>query len=471
MSARVRAACALASLLTVLGCVAPEQTASDSRDSVRRDVDARLGTLPRDQQGVVAQARIRGLLADGIDEDEAVRIALLSNRKIVVHYAQLGVAAADLEQASLWANPVLDVGVLFFDDGTEIDLGLSQALVDVLLKSPRKAAATYALDAARARVAREIVAHVFATRRAYVSALAARERLELERKHAAGAEASVELMRRLASAGNIVPLEVALEESALAMRLLDRSRAEAEFLEAREALTREMGLFGPDVDWTLAGSLKPDPASGVDFERIESRAVAASLDLAEQRAHANVLAQAGELARNRVLLPDARIGIDAQKDSDSSSWGLGPSGSIGIPLTDSGRAREFAAAARLEAAAAELWARAIEIRSLARTFRDRLRSLDADARFSREVHVPAEQRVVRETLRNYNAMQIGAFDVLRAQGQEIAAERRGVEILAAAWKARLDLEELLAGRANGSRSSMERGGDDETTERGTKGSH
>lgn len=459
------------SLLACASCVAPEQATSDARDSVRRDVDARLGTLPRDRPGVVADARIRGLLADGIDEDEAVRIALLSNRKIVAHYAELGVAAADLEQASLWANPVLDVGFLFFGDGTEIDLGLSQSLVDVLLKAPRKAGATYALDAARARVAGEIIAHVFATRRAYVNALAARMRLDLERKHAAAAEASVELMRRLAEAGNVVPSELALEESALALRLLDRSRAGTEYLEAREALTREMGLFGPDVEWTLAGSLKSDPAMGVDFERIESRAIAASLDLVEQRAHANALAQDGEISRYHALLPDARIGIDAQKDVDGSGWGVGPSGSIGIPLTDSGTAREFAANARLEAAAAELWSRAVEIRSLARTFRDRLRALDADAKFSRDVHVPAEQRVVRETLRNYNAMQIGAVDVLRAQGLEIAAERRGVELLSEAWRARLDLEELLAGRANPARLMMDRRGEGETTGRGSKGIH
>jgi outer membrane protein TolC len=100
-----------------------------------------------------------------------------------------------------------------------------------------------------------------------------------------------------------------------------------------------------------------------------------------------------------------------------------------------------------------------------------LRALDANARFSREVHVPAEQRVVRETLRNYNAMQIGAMDVLRAQGVQLSAERRSVALLADAWNARLDLEELLAGSANDARLTDGRHAGSESTERDIQGAH
>ncbi len=443
-------------LALAAGCVAPERTADDAVTRVRADVDARLGTLPQDRPGAVAEARTRSLLADGVTQDEAVRIALLSNRSIVARYAELGVAAADLEQASLWTNPILDVGFLFFGDGTEVDLGLSQSFVDVLMRPAREAAAQYALDAARARVARDVVARVFATRRAHVKAVAARARLDLETKQVSAAEASVGLTRRLGGAGNLLPSEVARDESGLALRLLDRSSAEREFLDAREELTREMGLFGDDAGWELAGTLMPDPATGVDLERVESRAIAASLDLEEMRAHANVLAQEGAVARGHVLFPDARLGIGAQKDAGGSDWGVGPNGSIGIPLTDSGSARTFAVQQRLDAAEAEHWARAVEIRSIARVFRDRLRALDTDVRFARDVVVPVEQRLVRETLRNYNAMQIGAMDVLHAQGLALDAERRAAALLAEAWLARLDLEELLAGHANDARLHPDR---------------
>jgi cobalt-zinc-cadmium efflux system outer membrane protein len=60
---------------------------------------------------------------------------------------------------------------------------------------------------------------------------------------------------------------------------------------------------------------------------------------------------------------------------------------------------------------------------------------------------------VRETLRNYNAMQIGVFDVFVAKQQEIEARRSYVGTLRDAWLARIDLEELMAGGLNDERVS------------------
>lgn len=463
--------CAVGLAIALAACTSPQSARDDALDRVRGDLDARLGTLPHDEPGVVSEARVRALLEGGVDEDEAVRIALLANRSITASYAELGVFSADLAQSSLWANPILDVGFLFFDDGTEIDLGLSQSFVDVFLRPGRTEVAEHELDAARARVARTIVAHAFRTRRAHVGALAARARVDMETRRAAATESAVDLSRRLHDAGSFTAREVALEEAELAARLLERSAAESAYLAAREELTRELGLWGDAANYEIAGALRADPGAGLDLERVESRAIGASLDLAERRAHASALARSAGLATLEARVPNASLGVGAMKDHDTSDWGVGPRGSIGIPLADGGGARQFAAESRLAAAEAEHYARAVEIRSYARTFRDRLRSLEADARFAREVHVPAERRVVEETLRNYNAMQVGAFDVLRAQGVEIGAERHAVALLAEAWKARLDLEELLAGRANDERIAADGHASARLAARTTQGGH
>ncbi|MBL8860610.1 MAG: TolC family protein [Planctomycetes bacterium] len=461
----------LAALALSAGCAAPEQATDEARGAVRDEVDQRLGQLPRDEPGVVAEARVRALLADGVTEDEAVRVTVLSNRAITARYAELGVHTAELAVASLWANPVLDVGLLFFEDGTEIELGLSQSFVNAILRPRREAAARRGLDAARARVAREVVGRAYATRRAHVEALAARERLELESRHAAAAEAAVELARRLHAAGNTTAVALALEEAALSERLLERSAAERALLAARESLAREMGLWGELAAFELAGSLRADPAGGLELERVESRAIASSLDLAERRAQVAALTQEAGLAELDARLQEAELGVGAAREHDSSDWGLGPRGSLGIPLVDTGSARGFGARARVAAAEADAWARAVAIRSMARTFRDRLRALDAEARFAREVLVPAELRVVEETLRNYNAMQVGVFDVLRAQGVALAADRRRVALSAEAAKARLDLEELLAGRANDARLFLDGHSAAGSTPRTTAGGH
>ena len=76
-------------------------------------------------------------------------------------------------------------------------------------------------------------------------------------------------------------------------------------------------------------------------------------------------------------------------------------------------------------------------------------------RFIQAEELPKSKRLVRETLRNYNAMQIGAFGVFVARQQEIESMQGYVETLRAAWTARIDLEELLAGSFRESRVEAE----------------
>jgi hypothetical protein len=88
---------------------------------------------------------------------------------------------------------------------------------------------------------------------------------------------------------------------------------------------------------------------------------------------------------------------------------------------------------------------AVELRAAARSHRDRASHLAARVRFLREVHLPQREAVVKATIQNYNAMQIGAFEVLAQQQQQLADERAAVETLRLLHMARLDLEQLLAG--------------------------
>jgi hypothetical protein len=56
----------------------------------------------------------------------------------------------------------------------------------------------------------------------------------------------------------------------------------------------------------------------------------------------------------------------------------------------------------------------------------------------------------------YNAMQIGAFEVLDAKQRETEARREHVEALEDAWLARIDLESCSPARSSGSRRSTGR---------------
>ena len=53
------------------------------------------------------------------------------------------------------------------------------------------------------------------------------------------------------------------------------------------------------------------------------------------------------------------------------------------------------------------------------------------------------------TLREYNAMQVGVFQLLQARREQLEGKRAYVRTLRDYWQARTTLEQLLAGRLAG----------------------
>jgi outer membrane protein, heavy metal efflux system len=94
----------------------------------------------------------------------------------------------------------------------------------------------------------------------------------------------------------------------------------------------------------------------------------------------------------------------------------------------------------------EYYALGVRLRSTARALEERLQGADDRARYYRDILLPLREQIVRETQLQYNAMQLGVFDLLRAREQQIQAALAYVETLLDYWLARTDLEQLLSGR-------------------------
>jgi cobalt-zinc-cadmium efflux system outer membrane protein len=94
----------------------------------------------------------------------------------------------------------------------------------------------------------------------------------------------------------------------------------------------------------------------------------------------------------------------------------------------------------------EYVAEAVELRSTARAARDRLVAARERAAYCRDVLLPARHEVLRESQLQYNAMQIGVFQLLLAKREEIEAGGQYIESLRDYWLGRANLELILAGR-------------------------
>lgn len=470
---RLKSARVLALLLIASGCSNLASQRDRDRSDLNHTVQERVGVelnVAESDDGSIAP-EVHELLAGPLTEDAAVKIAVLNNRSVRAELATLGVASAELVQAGLLSNPVLSVEAKFFDGGTEITGGLVESFFDVFFVAARKRVQASRLEATKARIGREIVRLVHDVRRAFVRVRAAQRLVDVEGEIVRAAQASADLMSELHRAGNVIDPLLTADQVALTRAQIAFAQAEAASREAREPLNVLLGLWGDGVSWTIEGVFSDNVTDGLDLARLETRAITASLDLAELRAEATANARRAGIVGWEAVLAPGEVGIAAKREVGSSEWGLGPAIGFSLPVFDSGSSRRAIASAMLEESLARHVARAVEIRSAARRLRERLVAFSDQASFIRDEQLPKVKRLVRETLRNYNAMQIGVFNVFVAKQQEIDAARGYLETLSDAWMARLDLEELLAGSLNVARINSEPSASGHATKPSKQGAH
>lgn len=434
---------AITAILCVCGCRSPAPPDDGERARVRAEVVQRTGSdawTGDESAGAVSER----LLAEPLTPATAVKIAVLNNPVVIASYERLGVARADLVQAGLLSNPVFSANAKFFSAGPEIELGLAQSFVDLFFIPLRRRVAAADVRAAEAGVARELVSLVYDVRRAFVMALAGESVVAARRESLVAAMTQRDLVRTLHDAGNVPDSQRTLLEAGAVRAELDLLQAEAAARAAREPLYVLLGLrdLSPKVE--VVGDIDAQPGGVVEEAEAVSRAVTRSLDLAESSALVESAAHAAGLSRQEGAFPGLDLGAVGKREADGP-WGFGPSFSAALPIFDYGQARNLRAGAVCRQRAARHAALTLEVQSAARVLRDRAETLREHVRFLREEYLPLRTRLVRETVQQYNAMQIGAFEVLTARQQEADAQREHIETARDAWLARLDLDEILAG--------------------------
>jgi len=391
-------------------------------------------------------AEVRKLLEGGLTADRAIEIALLNNRDLQAMYSDLGVAQSDLVQASLLHNPVLAAGSAFPVGGGAVDvsLGLAVDVIDLFYVPLRKRVAGAALEEATSRVAGDVLDTAWRAETAFTRHQADEQMLEMRRRVAESTAASFEIARRLRAAGNATELSVVTEQALAEEAKLELRLAEIGARQSREQLSSLLGLSGGTVEWKIASARLPDPPEKPpDVDRIEARAVERSLDLKAAKARSTALAEQLGLERSSGLFPEFIVG--GRGDRNRGDWQSGPSLQIPVPLFDRGQARVSRATAELERARNLSQALEVRVRSTARASRDRLIGHHDRAVYYRSVALPLRERIVNEAGLQYNAMQLGPFDLLKAKEQQVEAGMRYVEALRDYWLAAADLGLILAG--------------------------
>jgi len=402
-----------------------------------------------------AAEKLRALLQKKLAADDAVQIAMLNNRDLQASYTELGVAQADLVQAGLFRNPILDAAVLFPLSGVRPDIQLSVVVsfLDALYVPLRKRVAAAQFEEAKLRVTGAVLDFAVQVRTAFYELQANEQMLELRQSIVQALTASFEVSRRLHEAGNITDLDLARDRAQAETSKLALRSAEVTARQSREQLNSLMGAWGEDTEWTVDGHLPEIPSQPSPVKGIERAALSRSIDLSHARQRIIVVGQQLGYERATALIPVLDFGPAAEREP-GEGWKVGPVLSVPIPLFDQGQARVGRAVAELRRARHEYYALAVRVRATARAVQERMLGAQDRALYYRDILLPLRERIVNESQLQYNAMQIGIFQLLREREQQIETGVAYVEALREYWLARADLEQISSGRlpiANGFR--------------------
>lgn len=435
-------------LVFLSGCVTVNQQAA-FRD-ISTAVEERSGIQATWNSGTEldwqATEKVQSLLKEKLNVEAAVQIALLNNRDLQAIYSDLGVAQADLVQAGLLKNPIFDAAITFPTVGSrpEFELTAVMNFLDVLYLPLRKRIAGARFEETKARVTGAVIEFAAQIRNAFYTHQADEQLLEFRKTVVEALSASFEVARRLHEAGNISDLDFMRQRAPLESTKLALRSSEAAAAQSREQLSTLMGVWGEGTQWNMDSHLSDVPAPPLGDEPIEKIAIERSLDLAGARERIRAAGEQLGFAKWTALLPD--LGLGTRGERREGPWAVGPVLEFPVPLFDQGQGRTGRGAAELRRAQQEYYALAVRIRSAARAIDNQMRAASDRALYYRDILLPLHERIVNETQLQYNAMQLGVFELIRARDQQIETAAGYVQALRDYWLARSDLEQLLSGR-------------------------
>lgn len=438
----------LAAVLTIVlgACASAPRDAGFS--TVKQTVDEQSGYGIRWAALEVDTAAVdtRALLDRPLAADDAVRVALLTNRSLQATFESLGIARGDLIEASTFANPSLEARVRWAShtSAANPEIALMFDVTDLLRRGKRKTAATANLERVIFETSDAVLRLAAEVRRVYFEFQAAEHIRRMRAEVLTAAEAAEELAERQRAVGNINTLALAMEQGALQEARLELARSESDALLARLELGRVMGLAPADTAWKVTEGLPDLPEEDPPVGELETLALENRLDL--RAARKGIDAAQGELSyRKWFFIPSLELGVDAERDFDSD-WAVGPAIQLSLPLFDRGQGGVERARASLRQAQHDAEATRNDVRHAVRAAHRRLQTARSAVVIYRESLVPIRERIVAESQKHYNFMLIGTVTLLQAKRDEIDAYSSYIAAVRDYWVASSDLERAVAAR-------------------------
>lgn len=405
-------------------------------------------------------AALETSLSVPLSAETAVQIALRNNPKMRMLYADLGIAQAELLDATRIANPTFDwlrSKPTTGDLPAKLSFGVSQSVTDLLMLGARRKLASGILQRSSSEITAQVSTLIFDVESAYWHAVGAEAVRAMRALVADSARTSSDLAERFFAAGNINRAQRAQENAAAAEALVALKNAAANALETRGNLNQILGLAATD------GRVKFDASFPTMAKKLDSLA---SLQALAQTQRADLAASRQNVTLSRAMLGTTKrwrwfgeLDISAERERDGIGGtdgdgeklrGIGFS--LGLPIFNQGQGRVLHATAMLETAIAQRDQMQLTVQSEVALGLAKLNKQREIVQTYAEVLVPAREAAVAEMQKRYNFMLIGAFELLQAKQAEYDAYQGYLDALRDYSLARTALKLAVGGELPSSAS-------------------
>ncbi len=286
----------------------------------------------------------------------------------------------------------------------------------------------------------------------WINAVSAWESVSYLNKAQTAADAASELAQKLGETGAFTKTGQAREHVFYAEIVGQAAEARLAARTAKEELTRLMGLWGPDVDYSIPNALPALPKGAKANRTIEAEALKNRVDLEIAKLELEALAKSYGLTEATRYVSDLELRSGAQVERAKSEGGgtetsVSPTLELGfvIPIFDSGKARMRKAELAYMQAASRMAEKAVNIRSEARSAYDTYRSTYDIARHYRNNVVPLRTKIEAESTLTYNGMITNTFELLADTRAKISSIMLSLNAKRNFWLADVNLGTAIHG--------------------------
>lgn len=462
--------------LAISGCasLSPDGGMRTVQSIASMELGKDVARIKSESDAVLAEARARDLLAGELLVDEAVQVALLSNKGLQADFAELAATEAQSVEESLPPSPTFSLSRIVgpisgsaVGNALEIERQILANVLGLLTLPRRRELAEGRFHQAQLKAAEGVLRVAAETRRAYYRAVAAARIVAFLEEAKLAAEAASEAAKRLGETGAINKLQQAREHAFYAELSAQLAAAKLRMLKERERLTRLMGLWGSDIKFRLPALLPNLPKQVKALRDVESEAIQKRIDLEIARMELDLLAKSLGLTRRtrfvNVLDVAGIQNLEREKAAADGEFEKTKTRRDGfelefqIPLFDFGEARERRAEELYIQAVHRLAELAINIRSQVREAYQGYRgTYDIAMHYHKEI-LPLRKLISDETLLRYSAMVSDLSELLVDARARVASNIAAIEALRDFLLAKTDLESaIIGGGAGGDRDQSGR---------------